>query len=91
MLTPIDPTPPVSCEHGAPMGRGWNMGHAMARHVILMYRGKAPTTARERRHLAVAQGVMNPSTAPKCALRHVPLDGGGYDRGGAYWGLGGRL
>lgn len=24
-------------------------------------------------------------------LRHVPLDGGGYDSGGAYWGTGQRL
>jgi len=24
-------------------------------------------------------------------LHHVPLDNGGYDRGGAYWGLGPRL
>lgn len=24
-------------------------------------------------------------------LRHVPLDRGGYDRGGAYWGTGSRL
>lgn len=24
-------------------------------------------------------------------LRHVPLDSGGYDSGGAYWGIGQRL
>ena len=24
----------------------------------------------------------------KCYLRRVPLDRGGYDRGGAYWGIG---
>lgn len=24
----------------------------------------------------------------RCYLRRVPLDRGGYDRGGAYWGLG---
>lgn len=27
----------------------------------------------------------------KVSLRHVPLNSGGYDSGGAYWGLGQRL
>lgn len=30
----------------------------------------------------------NPGIPGKCYLRRVRLDGGGYDRGGAYWGLG---
>ena len=53
MIAP-DPTPPVSCRYGAPMGR----------------------------HRAIA-------SLGGCAvrLRRVPLDSGGYDRGGAYWGF----
>ena len=27
----------------------------------------------------------------KLYLRHIPLDSGGYDAGGAYWGIGTRL
>ena len=30
-------------------------------------------------------------TSERLQLQHVPLDSGGYDRGGAYWGLGPRL
>lgn len=29
--------------------------------------------------------------AGKIHLQHVPINSGGYDRGGAYWGLGQRL
>lgn len=29
--------------------------------------------------------------APKFYLRRIPINGGGYDRGGAYWGLGAPL
>jgi len=32
-----------------------------------------------------------PSIPRKFYLQRVPLDSGGYDRGGAYWGLGPRL
>lgn len=33
----------------------------------------------------------DPRTGNKLTLRRVPLDGGGYDGGGAYWGLGDTL
>lgn len=31
------------------------------------------------------------STDPAFTLQHVKINGGGYDAGGAYWGLGQRL
>lgn len=34
-----------------------------------------------------AQGDVLPSDPPMY-LRRIPIDSGGYDRGGAYWGLG---
>jgi hypothetical protein len=52
----INPTPPVSCRYGAPMGR---------------HTGPEPGSLGDRWH-----------------LRRVPLDSGGYDSGGAYWGAG---
>lgn len=51
----INPTPPVNCRYGAPMGRP---------------SGTYLETI-ERIHLV-----------------RVPLDAGGYDKGGAYWGCG---
>lgn len=33
----------------------------------------------------------NLDPAKRIQLFHVPLNGGGYDRGGAYWGLGAPL
>lgn len=57
---PINPTPPVSCKYGAPMGR-----HA----------GPANAQGKSQRYNLV----------------RVPLDSGGYDRGGAYWGVGAPL
>ena len=54
-----NPTPPVSCKYGAPMGR----------HT----------------------GPISEGLGDKWTLQHCPLDSGGYDRGGAYWGLGQRL
>jgi hypothetical protein len=30
-------------------------------------------------------------TCQRFYLQHIPLDSGGYDRGGAYWGVGRRL
>lgn len=53
----IDPTPPVNCRYGAPMGR-----HTGANYLD--------------------------TDAGPLYLRRVPLDSGGYDRGGAYWGCG---
>lgn len=71
---------PVSTKYGAPMGR----------HNI--YPDNAPTwfentsiltaKAHIRRH---GDGILNVYD------RIVPLDSGGYDKGGAYWGLGSRL
>ncbi|MGX7894966.1 hypothetical protein [Tsuneonella sp. HG222] len=40
--------------------------------------------------LSRTQGDVLP-TDPPLTLRHCPLDSGGYDQGGAYWGLGPRL
>jgi hypothetical protein len=37
------------------------------------------------------RGNGRPDDCAKLYLRHVPLDAGGYDRGGAYWGHGARL
>lgn len=53
----INPTPPVNCRYGAPMGR---------------------------------QGThwSGPDWPVRFHLRKLPLDSGGYDRGGAYWGIG---
>lgn len=51
-MTATNPTPPVLCHFGAPMGRH-----------------DAP---------------IDPSA--RLYLRRVPLDSGGYDAGGAYWG-----
>lgn len=33
----------------------------------------------------------NPLIPRKFYLQHIPLDSGGYDSGGAYWGIGSRL
>lgn len=33
----------------------------------------------------------NQDCVGKVSLRRIPLDGGGYDSGGAYWGLGAAL
>ena len=53
----MNPTPPVNCRYGAPMGR---------------YTGP--------NYLETAAGPLH--------LQRVRLDRGGYDSGGAYWGLG---
>jgi len=60
-MSTFNPTPPVSCKYGAPMGRPGSLSH---------------------------QGDPAPL---RFHLQHVPLDNGGYDRGGAYWGIGPRL
>ena len=52
-----DPAAPVSCKHGAPMGR--------------------PSR--------------NQDCVGRVTLRKIPLDSGGYDAGGAYWGIGSPL
>ncbi len=36
-------------------------------------------------------GNPDPDATRRFALQHVPIDSGGYDRGGAYWGLGAPL
>lgn len=36
-------------------------------------------------------GQHTPEFSGKLYLQYVPLDSGGYDRGGAYWGVGRRL
>ena len=51
-----NPTPPVSCTYGAPMGR---------------HTGPEPASGGDKWH-----------------LRKIRLDSGGYDPGGAYWGIG---
>ena len=55
----LNPTPPVNCQYGAPMGRP-AYGH-----------GAMPTS--------------------KFILRRIPINSGGYDSGGAYWGIGAPL
>lgn len=54
-----NPTPPVDCREGAPMGR------------------RSTVTGTE--------------PIGKVAVQRIPIDAGGYDEGGAYWGLGGPL
>lgn len=56
----IDPTPPVSCRYGAPLGRHTGPDYL-------------------------------DTDAGRLYLHRVPLDAGGYDKGGAYWGLGAPL
>ncbi len=51
-----NPTPPVNCSRGAPMGR---------------FTGPEPCSDGDKWH-----------------LRKIRLDSGGYDPGGAYWGIG---
>jgi hypothetical protein len=53
-----NPTPPVDCRYGAPMGRAAREGYIVTINSRPMY------------------------------LVRCPLDSGGYDAGGAYWGLG---
>ena len=52
-----NPTPPVSCKYGAPMGR-----HTGPHYLE--------------------------TCAGRLRLVRIPLNSGGYDSGGAYWGLG---
>lgn len=56
MASTFNPTPPVNCRYGAPMGR--------------------------------RSAVDLDTEAGKLRLVRVGLDSGGYDRGGAYWGIG---
>lgn len=55
-----NPTPPVNCKYGAPMGR---------------YTGPDFLDA----------------DAGKISLRRILINSGGYDQGGAYWGIGAPL
>lgn len=80
---------------GAQMGCGWimPMDKGTAAHIMSMYESDPPTTETERRHLVVARGALLPvksipGETVKVSLRCVRLDAGGYDSGGAYWGLG---
>lgn len=59
----INPTPDVSCNYGAPMGRASDHLYA-----LIVDKTDSPFT-----------------------LRRMPINSGGYDRGGAYWGLGAPL
>jgi hypothetical protein len=59
-----NPTPPVSCRYGAPMGR---------------FTGPEPASNGPR---------LSRSGSDKWHLRKIRLDSGGYDPGGAYWGIG---
>jgi hypothetical protein len=68
MKRPLDPTPPVNSEYGAPMGRP-------AHDTFTDTLGQ------------MFKMVVNADAAP-FRLVHCPLDRGGYDRGGAYWGIG---
>ena len=52
-----NPTPPVSCKYGAPMGR-----HTGPHYLE--------------------------TCAGRLRLVRIPLNSGGYDSGGSYWGLG---
>lgn len=55
----LNPTPPVNCRYGAPMGR-----HTGPNYL---------------------------ETSDPLRLQRVPINSGGYDRGGAYWGHGAPL
>jgi hypothetical protein len=55
-----NPTPNVSSQYGAPMGR-------------------------KSDHL---EGLIIAETDSRFTLRRIRLDSGGYDSGGAYWGIG---
>lgn len=59
-MTAINPTPTVSCRHGAPMGRHTGPDYL-------------------------------DTSAGRIHLQRVPINSGGYDRGGAYWGIGAPL
>ena len=88
--------PDVSCKYGAPMGRGWDFQHQpeAAHSVVRMYATDPPTSDVERRHLTVARAFLravDPSLVVKVSLRRIRLDSGGYDSGGAYWGIGAPL
>lgn len=85
--------PDVSSRYGAQMGRGWDFEGqpGMAQVVVDMYATTPPVDDTERRHLAVARAFLARVEAPakvKVSLRRVRLDSGGYDNGGAYWGIG---
>jgi hypothetical protein len=85
----MNPTPAVDCKRGAPMGRGWpHLDADLARTVIRMYATHLPQSEVEHQHLKAAEAVLNPTESPKVSLRRVRLDSGGYDNGGAYWGIG---
>lgn len=83
----------VATARGAPMGRGWDFDGqpGMARVVVNMYETARPRTDVERRHQSVAKAWLwrtREDHPCKVSLSRVRLNGGGYDAGGAYWGIG---
>lgn len=82
-------------KYGASMGRGWDFAGqpAMAQVVVDMYDATPPKTDTERRHHQVAHAALHRARQGydeprKVALQRIRLDRGGYDAGGAYWGIG---
>lgn len=85
-------------EYGANMGRGWDFAGqpGTADVVVKMYEAAPPATDSERRHYQHAKAFVyaqkyKPFVPGKCSLRKVRINSGGYDVGGAYWGLGPQL
>lgn len=69
----IDHTPKLDRSRGAPMGRGFRSDESWRKHGSPFLYGSAK---RDREFTG------------KVSLRRIPLDSGGYDAGGAYWGFG---
>lgn len=91
-----NPVPDVPGKYGAPLGRSWPHISKVADSIVQMYENNPPKTDVERRHFKVAKAAalynklsIDPaSQTAKVSLQCVRLDSGGYDKGGAYWGIG---
>jgi hypothetical protein len=92
-MAKINPTPKVNSQFGAPMGRGWDPAQmpTLAHTIVADYKSVPPKTDGERRHRDVATAIQNGTKPGRVYLRSIPLNSGGYDSGGAYWGDGIRL
>lgn len=87
-----NPTPHVSGRYGAPMRRGWpHLTPELAQTVLAMYESNPPQNANEVAHRQAALGVLAPKLSGKVSLRKIRINQGGYDDGGAYWGIGSQL
>jgi len=67
----VNPTPPVDCKYGAPMGRPSSNSY----------------TDKQGRTFEITA---TPDAKP-FLLQRIRINNGGYDSGGAYWGLGDPL